>query len=896
MRQIVWRGQRRRHVDGGQGATVVPQSRHRHAARTYRVTLLAFSALTILLTLFTVAIIEQEAVAHTTRAAFQDVTALNDEETRVAAELTLIPLAVGALTYLLAAQGIWLLRLSIYLRRFHQAAGERLQRTAPLYRLSHLERGANLPLAAPIDMRGRSLGKPVSLSSVLSEAPHALLLGASATGKTTALLGIAYEASRTRELLPLFFGRRPLPLFVSLPQYAEATYDAYDKPNLDFLGEQMAAYSSPGFASRLPSYLRRRRVLLLCDDLDETPEVELGRVISHLTQMGARRYRRVRVLATANSAARDLISRQIDDTKAWRICELAPPQAENLSGLAAIAPRYGAKGAAEFSTRLHTHLLDEPHRLPVALTALKQMQDGVALPHGIAQTLAILCRTRCEAVASEDVPAAYLLQFLGGLASALSGAGTYTLPLNPATEIGQSVGAWLEYHHPQAPVAYRQSGGIGLSGEQIEVLCAAAVNAGLLLISSDGASLRFTHRLIEATCAALWLIDHDEQEGPLDPGLLGEQWTIPLLFWAGLSNQPERVANGVLRLRETSRSVALRAGLGEYAAVQPAALAFSLATIFYGSAVYLATNDEEPSPSSRAVTHIETRLRAILDEALAAASDPAITEDIVDATRSVGRRCGPELDVAMRMLAHTPSLGRLTQAELCTCLGLFASPTAIDLLIERLGEREPTVRTGVTRGLTLAGYAALARLQAQIANADEGIRARATEIIDAIAASDEAEDTSVHRKAVHVLATGAPDQRAAAAQTLGALQSHPATQPLIVRLRDREPEVRIAAARALGKLGAEEALEPLRAALRQSSPELRIAIVEALGAYQPSEVAPDLARLLDDPAPTVRAAAATALGAIPEEAAIIALKAHSDDPDPTTQAIILSALRRLGQR
>ena len=330
--------------------------------------------------------------------------------------------------------------------------------------------------------------------------------------------------------------------------------------------------------------------------------------------------------------------------------------------------------------------------------------------------------------------------------------------------------------------------------------------------------------------------------------------------------------------------------------MQPAALALSLATILYGSAVRLAINGEEPSSSPRAHTHIENRLRAILDEALAAASDPAMTESIVDAARSVGRRCGPELDVAMRMLAHTPSLGRLTQAELYTCLGLFASPTAIDLLIERLGEREPTIRAGVTRGFILAGYAALARLQAQIAGADEGIRARATEIIDAIAASDEAEDTSVHRKAVHVLATGAPDQRAAAAQTLGALQSHPATQPLIARLRDREPEVRIAAARALGKLSAEEALEPLRAALHHASPELRIAIVEALGAYQPSEVAPDLARLLDDPAPTVRAAAATALGAIPDEAAITALKAHSDDPDPTAQAVILSALRRLGQR
>ena len=871
-------------------------SRYRRAQQTYRATLLAFSALTILLTLFVVAIVEEGAVAHVMRVVLGGASALNDDEIRVTLELALIPLTIGALTYLLAAQGIRLLRLWIYLRRFHQATGERLQRTAPLYRLSHRERGANRPLALPIDSRGRLLGKPVALARILSEARHALLLGSSATGKTTALLGLAYEASRARELLPVFFGRQPLPLLISLSEYAEASSGAYDKPNLDFLAGQIAAYSSPGFAALLHSYMRRRRVLLLCDDLDEAPDAELGRVIGHLARMGARPYRRVRVLATAHIAARESITRQIGDSKIWHVSELAAPQVERLGGVAALAPRFGAKGAAEFSATLRAHLLDDTHRLPVALTALRQGLDDATLPYGIAQSLATQCQRQCESVANQDTPANYLMQFLGGLASALCAAGEHAIPLDPAEELGQSVDAWLDFHRPQAPGARQHWGGTGLNSEQIEALCAAAVNAGLLLVSPDGATLRFTHRLIEATFAALWLRDHDEPDTALDPRLLGEQWTTPLLFWAGLSGQPERVASSVLRLRETSRSTASRAGLKRYANVQPTALALSLATMLYGGAVQLAILNGDQSASPRAVAHSEARLRAILDEAVAASSDPAQVDSVVDAARKIWRRCGPELDTAMRALVHIPSLGRLTQAELYTCLGLFASPTAIDLLIARLDEREPTVRAGVTRGLTLAGYAALPNLQAQMASANEGMRARVVEIIDAIGASDEAEDTSVHRKAVHVLATGAPDQRVAAAETLGALQAHPAVEPLVARLRDREPEVRIAATRALGKLGAEEALEPLRAALRHASTELRVAIAEALGAYQSSEVAPDLARLLDDSTPIVRAAAATALGSIPDETAISALKAHSDDPDPTARAIILSALRRLGQQ
>jgi HEAT repeat protein len=874
----------------------VSLSRRIRAEQTYRITLLTFAGLAILLSLLIVAIVEQGAVGDTFSAALRDVSALNETQMRVAAELTLIPLAMGVLTYALAAQGIRLLRLSIYLRTLHQTTGARLQRAAPLFRLRRRQRGADLPLALAIDARGRPLGKPTTLAHAIARSPHTLLLGTAGSGKTTALLGLAYEASRARELIPMYLGRRALPALISLTQYAAASSGAYDTPNLDFVAGQIGAYSSPGFTARIPAYLRRRRVLLLCDDLDEASDAELGRVIGHLARFGVRPYRRVTVLATADIATRHLAPLQLGDKGGWRTLQLTAPEARDSRLLVAATLRRGAKGAEDWPALLRAHLLDNPARLPVTLTAVAFTPSETVLPYGVARLLAAQCRRQCEAVATEATPASFLLQFLGGLASALCASGEHAVSLEPATEVGPSVGAWLDAHRPQAPAARRQSGAIGLSNEQLNTLCQAGVDAGLLIVSPDGAALRFTHRLIEATFAALWLLDHDDPTALLDPRLLGERWAIPLLFWAGLSDRPERVADGLLHLRDTSKSVALRIGLKQYAAVQPTALALALATIFYGSAVQLAALGEIVPAPERAVAHVETRLRAILDEALASVSDPPQADVIITSMRRVWQRCRPELDISMRSLASAPLFGRLTQAEVYTCLGLFASPAANLLLIERLGEREPTVRAGVTRGLTLAGYAALPDLQAQMASADEGIRMRATEIIDAIGASDEEGDTSVHRRAVHVLTTGAPDQRVAAAETLGALQAHPAVDPLIARLRDRDPEVRAAAARALGRLAEPAALAPLRSALRHANPELRVAITEALGAYQSTEVTPDLARLLADSVPAVRVAAANALSQIPDDAAVTALKAHASDPDSTTQAVILSALRRLGQR
>src|SRR5262249_52243371 len=153
---------------------------------------------------------------------------------------------------------------------------------------------------------------------------------------------------------------------------------------------------------------------------------------------------------------------------------------------------------------------------------------------------------------------------------------------------------------------------------------------------------------------------------------------------------------------------------------------------------------------------------------------------------------------------------RLARAQLISILGLLASPLAIGALVEHLADRDPTLRSAVIRGFTFTGSRGIGALQRQLASDSEWIRARAREAVDGVSAAQLADGHTAQQRAVHVLTSPDPSARAAAAETLGALQAHDAVDGLVGRLGDADAQVRGAALRALAKLADPAALPALR--------------------------------------------------------------------------------------
>ena len=136
------------------------------------------------------------------------------------------------------------------------------------------------------------------------------------------------------------------------------------------------------------------------------------------------------------------------------------------------------------------------------------------------------------------------------------------------------------------------------------------------------------------------------------------------------------------------------------------------------------------------------------------------------------------------------------------------------------------------------------------------------------AAAGQVSDDGTLQKLISSLSAAQPEERAAAAQTLGHMvgpQARAAIPHLIGLLeRDSNAMVRSRAAEALGHLGESDkgVVAPLAKALADVDLQVRVASAAALGSVGPraAEAVPALARALEDPDLLVRLEAAAALG------------------------------------
>lgn len=821
-----------------------------------------------------------------------------------------IPLATGLFCFLLGAQTVRLLRISRYLRRLHKYTGQRLRDSAPLYERGILPRVQPVPAhpaaQVPADRLTRDALVP---QRMLSAGGPVMLTGEAGSGKSTALLSLAYELSRPSHLLGIFLRRRRLPVLVPLASHALDMADPqHPGPTVADLQAQVARYGSPGLAARLPRRLHHGRVLLLCDSLSDIALGMQSHVLRHLVHLaGAPANRRdVPLIVTRAGALGGAFPAFIagDDAvpwQHWQMATLAPDEVTRVVGSAikGTAARKSAQQARQLVAELPALRLDRAVTKPAALLAYTTLcTRETAMPYGRAALVDHALDVACAAAAADVLPAVPLRDTLATLASALANADVRAVPLPPGVRLGDALADWLAAHRPYSPLATIKSGPLAIAPEDAQVCCLAALKAGLLVVSSDDASITFANSLVEAACAAAWLRLADDSNSPFDPGLLRPRWALPVILWIATARDPGTITRRLLPLAnarpESHNTLALATTVAQARPTRATAATLALAglTATFASLVSLFQGDG--GDHAFQIAAYERRLREVLDgvlDVLTLDPDPTL---LVRTAQAVEGEVGDDLAADIAYLASYTTLSRLARAQLLTILGLLASPLALTALVEHLSDRDPTLRSAVNRGFALIGSAAVPILQQKLAGADEWTRTRAREAIDAISAATIAAGATAPERAVRALSAPDPRQRAAAALTLGALRAVGASQALIDRLDDPDVQVRMAALEALGTLVDPSALDALRSHMDDPEPAVRAAIAETLGAYRDSSLLADLAVLLGDGDGAVRAAAATAMGVLGDGQAVGELLAHRDDPDPRTHAAVAGALRRLG--
>ncbi|MEO7001356.1 MAG: HEAT repeat domain-containing protein [Ktedonobacterales bacterium] len=887
-----------------------PPSRLRRSGRTYGITILLLATLGGLLAELGVVLVAGIQVGPLwAEAQTNPQAAWQAHPTEIGAVIG-IPLVSALLVALLVWQAIRLVRLAIYTATLRRYLRRQLESYAPLYGLGVL----------PVGQRTTPQGRPVSTqvettTHLFTATQRAMLLGEAGAGKTTALHAYGYHLVRRRALLPVFLGWAPLPVMVSLPGVGatltplkahaddadttpEALLNAYREASLSYIRARVKQFGTAGLANAAPRLVRRGKIVLLCDGLDETPDDRREVVSLSLATLAAKPYQRSRIVAACQINTYLTEPRDFNRLRQFDRILLNALRPDDMTQALRRLPLPKGMKRADLGAIRHIgedHLLDPSLTLPAVFAALLRVQvDDDVIPYGRGKLLRAYAQNLCARAAGDSANPRQIALSLGALAASLLDARRFTLPLTPGVTLGVAVAEWLTLHPPIQPTDMSLATPLVFNANALGVQCRAALQAGVLRRSPDGLTISFAHGLLQEAFAAFWLSLRDDGLGRLNTELLRPHWIAPLLLWGGAKDDAADLAQRLFRFANSPDSVATRSGIINRQDVYPTALALALATLLEGVAPQIARLIAQNATRSSAFNLAQQHLRDLLDTALVYSVLPDQQRRLARTLQDVERDAGPEFVTHLTYLISLNTLDRLLRAQLITLLGLISTEAALQELVSMLGETDPTIRQAVNQGFAYAGAAATALLQAQLRSPNEYIRARATEALSRL--SIETPDTSeaTFDTAMHSLRSANPRLRASAAETLGSLRNADAASAVIALLDDSTSIVREAAARALGQIGGVRAREALRSFAGSADPALRIAIAQGLG-VTPDPLSTLVAlRLLTDTDPRVRAAAATTLGLLGDGRAVGPLRERCADADPFVQNAAISALRRLG--
>jgi len=853
---------------------------------TYRGSLSLLATFVMCLTFLWVVSLERPAVETALHELAAGPGQLSHSNIAVLAQVAGVPILSAIVAYIIAARAIQLVRINLYRGSLHRAMGDWLRTSAPLR-----EAGIRLTGTA-YDSSGRPAGGQDRFLDSAPEGGRSLLvLGVEGAGKTVLARTLAFELTRKRALVPLYMRRAALPILVECAALSDAAL-FNQSAFIQILRHQMRVFGTKGIVARLPRMLRRGRILLVCDGLDELDASDRTRICKLVADMVTTYQGHTAAILTCDLHTYESERRSMSPLKA--LDRVLINEVKTDDAIEALRKRPAAGGPRHLPTSdlrraLESHNLTNCIHNPAVFAALLAIhQEPDAWPFGRGELLRAYARAMCAVESSDSAHIDRSALLLGALAVSLRVAGSRTIRIPRARSIGRVVVDMLEAAPPLTPTELQVESLLIASPEEAETICQSAVKQGILMYSTDGTSISFANSVLEAAFAACWLDMMDDGLGRVNAELLHSRWTLPVVLWAGAQTNPADLAARLYRLADSPESTATRAGLATREAVQPATLALALAALCEGLAGMLAREAVSPAGSQHAIDVPQQHLRDRLDELQRLAQSPEEDDRLVQALAQVERQTGPDFVHGIAYLARMPRLSRLVRAQLTVLLGLIASPVAVASIVELLDEPDPVMRQAVNAAVILAGAACLEPLQAALRSRSDRVRARAEEALALL--GDDATDA-----AIRSLGSTNPEQRASAARTLGRLSAERACDALILRLDDGESVVRVAAARALGQIASGQALVALEQHVSSADVALRVALAEALEQGHDIGSLQALLQLLNDADAVVRTAAANALGVLGDERAVVPLQEHRDDADPWAQRAVVLALRRMGR-
>lgn len=806
--------------------------------------------------------------------------------------LILAPIIIGLAVYHGLRVALLVAGWRRYLARLGQDLNARLAVRARLTPLGYT------PLA-----RGSLAGTPGNLPSepldhLLNAYPRLLLTGEDGAGKTIALYRHCLEIARAASIGRIMGGRQIVPIIVPLSRYALAE-PAADGMRLGQLADVLRQYGARMLAGQLPHLLRRGRVMLLFDGLDELTAGQAQDIVKELNTGLRQRYRNVRIIITCRSAVLNDFVEHLPLLKHLpqvALLPLAPDEVRDVIRRAGRLDQIGGQSIdAVLSDIDHEELLPIFRRPALLAMLIDLLADGQPAPRTRAKALAAyeeLLFKRAGVVGARVERAQRALGYLA-LAFKLTGAteitGAQAWNERDAVKalLSDSASAVSSLGSNTRPLAFDEAQIV----EAIDLGCM----AGVLERGHHGIGLRFRHTLLLHLAAARHLDVIDSGLGRVSARLLRPEWTEIVILWGGLTADPAGLADRLNRLATTPSGTAASARMSTLNQGEPLALGLAL-TVALLSLVPVAVSQPEPRKIAKKTDQAQHTLREIFDRVLRFGVENTGDEDerrerLRAALRICESGAAGEFTAALARLVREVGINRLLRAQAVQVLGLLASPPSLTELTALLLEPDPIVREALQRGFHLAGGDAVEPLLDLMARypATETIHRRALEALAAV-------DGPAVLPTLNRLQGADPVGRAVAAEALGALHDRRALDLLMAALKDNESAVRVAATRALGRLGDQKAQGELLSLLQSTSEEQRIAAVEALGILRGGRALKPLIKLLDDKLPKVRAAAAEALGHIGDARAVDPLRKHLADKDAWAQAAAATALRALGQR